>query len=289
MPTLRALECFVAVADAGSITDAAARLHLSQPAVSGQIAQLEREAGTALLERLARGARVTTAGAALLPEARRAVESAARAVDAARAAASGRGGRLRVGVVESLTVPVVAPVLRDWHRRRPEVLVEVLEVSSAERLAATREAGLVDLTVGPAGGDGARDEVIGIERGVVVLADDDPLAAGDRVAWRALAERGVVHFHADNSLGAWIDQAAAEHGIALRAVHRTRSAVTAAALAAAGLAPAIVPASAVGRGQTVRPLRPGLERRIVATASRSDALANRFRDDLVRRGLRDMR
>ncbi|WP_290053544.1 helix-turn-helix domain-containing protein, partial [Amycolatopsis solani] len=70
MPTLRALECLGAVLDAGSITEAAARLHLSQPALSHQIGALERELGAPVLERLPRGVRPTAAGRAILADAR---------------------------------------------------------------------------------------------------------------------------------------------------------------------------------------------------------------------------
>lgn len=57
MATLRALECLVALVDAGSLTRAAALLHMSQPALSHQIAALEREMETVVAERLPRGIR----------------------------------------------------------------------------------------------------------------------------------------------------------------------------------------------------------------------------------------
>jgi DNA-binding transcriptional ArsR family regulator len=68
MTTLRALECLVAVVDEGSVTAAAAALHMSQPALSHQIAALERELGTPVVERLGRGVRVTAAGRAAAGE-----------------------------------------------------------------------------------------------------------------------------------------------------------------------------------------------------------------------------
>src|SRR5690349_14536985 len=97
MPSLRALECLVAVADVGSITQAARLLHSSQPAVSHQLAALEREARTTLLRREPRGVVLTPAGRAAVGEARRAVESAASAVRLARAAGRAGGGTLRLG------------------------------------------------------------------------------------------------------------------------------------------------------------------------------------------------
>ncbi|WP_307168010.1 LysR family transcriptional regulator [Streptomyces sp. B3I7] len=91
MPSFRALECLIAVADTGSITQAALLLHSSQPAVSHQIASLEREASTALLRREARGVRLTAAGRAAVADARRAVEAATAAVRSARGCGGTRG------------------------------------------------------------------------------------------------------------------------------------------------------------------------------------------------------
>ena len=59
MVSMRALECLVAIVDQGSLTKAAAALHMSQPALSHQIAAIERELGTAVVERLPRGIRPT--------------------------------------------------------------------------------------------------------------------------------------------------------------------------------------------------------------------------------------
>ncbi|MET0698029.1 MAG: LysR family transcriptional regulator, partial [Mycobacterium sp.] len=75
MPSLRALECLVAIADTGSITQAARLLRLSQPAVSHQLSMLEREAQTILFLREARGLKLTPAGRAAVGDARQAIDA----------------------------------------------------------------------------------------------------------------------------------------------------------------------------------------------------------------------
>jgi DNA-binding transcriptional LysR family regulator len=70
MTTLRTLECLIALVDHGSISAAAAALNMSQPAVSHQIAALEKELGVSMVERLRRGVRITTAGRATAEHAR---------------------------------------------------------------------------------------------------------------------------------------------------------------------------------------------------------------------------
>ncbi len=101
MAWLRALECLVAVADTGSITQAAQLLHSSQPAVSHQPAALERETRTALLRQEPRGIRLTAAGRAAVADARRAIEAAASAVGSARAVGEAAGGVPRLACAQS--------------------------------------------------------------------------------------------------------------------------------------------------------------------------------------------
>ncbi len=89
MASMRTLECLVAIVDQGSLTKAAAVLHISQPALSHQIAAIERELGTPVIERLPRGTRPTAAGLAAAAEARIALAAADRAVMAGRRVAAG--------------------------------------------------------------------------------------------------------------------------------------------------------------------------------------------------------
>jgi len=86
---LRRLECFIAVAETGSVRAAARRLHVTPPSLSQQLRVLEDEIGGPLLERLPRGMRLTAAGRALLPEARAAVLAAQSSARSARAACTG--------------------------------------------------------------------------------------------------------------------------------------------------------------------------------------------------------
>jgi DNA-binding transcriptional LysR family regulator len=132
MPSLRAFECLLAAADLGSVTRAARHLHLSQPAISHQLAALEREAGTALLTRDRRGVHLTAAGRAALPEARRAVDAAGDAIRLARAVGQGVGGIVRVVCAQSLTVALLAPVLARWNLDRPNVVISLRESTDPE-------------------------------------------------------------------------------------------------------------------------------------------------------------
>ncbi|EME63362.1 LysR family transcriptional regulator [Amycolatopsis decaplanina] len=287
MPTLRSLECLVAVLDAGSVTEAAARLHLSQPALSHQLAALEKEIGTPLVERLPRGVRPTTAGRAVAADARAALDAADRVVTVGRAVASGSEGMLRVACAESMTVGLLAPVLREWRRRRPGVRIALSELSSADEIAALVESGAADLAVGPRPTRWTGPaELIGREE-ILVAAARNHGFTGD-VTFTRLAAEPIVHYHPDNGLGGWLDALAAEHGVTLTAATRTRNVATAAQLAAAGLGVALVPATAITgpfHGGLHR-LAPSSSRDVVTlTLTPNDPFVRRFGADLRRRGI----
>jgi DNA-binding transcriptional LysR family regulator len=93
------LRYFLAVADEGQITRAAAKLHIAQPALTQAIRQLESELGVALLERHARGVTLTAAGEAFLPKARTAVASEQAAALSARTLSRSERGVLEIGFV----------------------------------------------------------------------------------------------------------------------------------------------------------------------------------------------
>src|ERR1700677_2997693 len=95
----RQLEYFVAVAEEANFTRAAARVHISQSGVSAQVARLERELGTALIDRSARTATLTAAGGAVLDHARHALASAAAERQTVQEINGLLRGRLRIGMV----------------------------------------------------------------------------------------------------------------------------------------------------------------------------------------------
>jgi DNA-binding transcriptional LysR family regulator len=142
MTTLRTLECLVALVDTGSVTGAAAALRMSQPALSHQIASLERELGTPVVERLPRGVRVTAAGRAVAEDARVALEAADRAVRVGHRVGAGVGGRPRIACAETMTawllVPGTPAVEVAARPLRPRVRREVVAIIGAPSDALVR-------------------------------------------------------------------------------------------------------------------------------------------------------
>jgi DNA-binding transcriptional LysR family regulator len=262
--------------------------------LSQQIAGIERELGTAVVERLPRGIRPTAAGLAAVAEARIALAAADRAVLAGRRVATGAGGRIRIACAETMTAWVLVPVLRSWRRRFPDVELDLAEYTSADRMLAVLRGGGADVIVGPP--PTAADEhveVLGSEEIVVVAAPGHRFAGLAAVPLAELSAEPLVHYHRDNGNAVWLDRFAAQRGVVLpQPTLRTGSPRTAAQLAAAGMGVAIVPFSALTPrpGATIRSLGPPeLRQVVVVVAAPHDELLRRFVADLRRRGLPDSR
>jgi DNA-binding transcriptional LysR family regulator len=294
MVSMRALECLVTIVEQGSLTQAAAVLHMSQPALSHQIAAMERELGTPVIERLPRGIRPTAAGLAAAAEGRIALAAADRAVMAGRRVAAGAGGRIRIACAETMTAWALVPVLRAWRRRFPDVELDLKEYTSADRMLEVLLGGGADITVGPPPTrTDEHVEVLGREEILVVASPEHRFADLDAVPLAELAAEPLVHYNPGNGNAVWVDQFAAQRGVVLpQPALRTGSPRTAAQLAASGMGVAIVPFSALTPrpGGTIRPLDPpALRDVIVIVAAPHDDLLRRFVGDLTRRGLPDAR
>ena len=134
MVSMRALECLVTIVEHGSLTKAAAALHMPPSALSHQIAAIERELGTPVLERLATRDQADRGRARRRGRGAVALAAADRAVIAGRRVAARTGRRIRIACAETMTAWVLVPVLRGWRRRFPDVGLDLKEYTSADRM-----------------------------------------------------------------------------------------------------------------------------------------------------------
>ncbi|MGW2559130.1 LysR family transcriptional regulator [Streptomyces sp. NPDC001514] len=125
MLDVRRMQVLRAVVSTGSVTAAATRLGYTPSAVSQQIAALEKEAGMALLERVGRGVRPTTAGLLLAEHAAAISRQVAEAETALADLREGRTGRLSVRYFATVGAPLVAPALARLRRDHPGVQVDL--------------------------------------------------------------------------------------------------------------------------------------------------------------------
>lgn len=143
-PTVRQLECALAVLHHENFSRAAESLFLSQPALSAQVKQLEELLGAQLFERGRHGALVTPVGRELLARARQVLDEADGLVELARAATQPFCGDLRLGVIPTVApymLPHVMPAIAEVY---PDLRL-VLREDQTDRLVAACEAGELDL------------------------------------------------------------------------------------------------------------------------------------------------
>lgn len=133
------LRTFAAVAEEGHLTRAAERLHLSQPAVSGQIKALESQFEVRLFDRLTTGMELTAAGRELLAHAKMVLGAADALLQTARNLKGGISGTLRIGTVSDPTTIRVGELLRCAVRRFPGLELELHREVSGVALEHVRE------------------------------------------------------------------------------------------------------------------------------------------------------
>lgn len=137
---LRHIRYFLAVAEEGSFTRAAARIGIGQPPLSLQIKDLEAEVGTQLFHRVPHGAELTEAGRAFRDAVATMPAQAADASHAARRAARGETGSLALGCIGSAVInPIVSTAIRGFRRAWPDVDLSFEEASSAALSAGLRD------------------------------------------------------------------------------------------------------------------------------------------------------
>jgi len=275
---LRQLAYVVAVAEESSFTKAAARAHVAQPAISQQIAQLERELGQRLFDRSDRRVRLTPAGEAFLPYARTALEATAVGRDAVASLHGVLAGRLIIGTIPCPPDWLNAR-LAEFARRHPAVRLTV-HVASPETLADEVATGSLDtaligvmnprLPAGPAGQrlrPSLASQTVSIEPLVVGVTADHPLAQSPGVTLTDLKDESFVTLTSGTGLRAVVEAAAAAAGFTIDVKAEATDLVTLTDLVAQGIGVGVFPESVTvrARGQLVAiPLiRPRLKRHLV--------------------------
>lgn len=271
--TLRQLSYALTIAELGSVTAAAERLHLSQPSLSQQLRALEREVGVDLFVRGNRGLVPTEAGRRFLVEARVAVDAARRARTAAQACDGQITGNLVVAVERSHALALLPAALRQLRSIHPDLRIEVLEAEDCAELQRLVRDGIADLAVGGMNPSPGLDfQSLGEEVFVVVLPPGDLLLERSTVPMGALAGHPWVRHTGGCVEQALFDQAMGRLNTGVDTVAKASQASAAVALAAAGIGVTLVPAGVVPveASHLARPLEPPLSR-AVQVATRSPA------------------
>lgn len=271
---LTPLKSFVAVAREGHLTRAAQALGLTQPAVSGQLARLEEELGTALFHRTPKGMELTDAGAVFLEHVERALVDVADGVAAVAELQGVQRGTLSVGGGATATTYLMPPLLSAFHERFPGVRLYVREAGSHAVMAAVL-AGELDLGVITVSDEAparlavqpwVQDEL------VLIVPPGHALEGREQFQWSELEGAPLVLFEAGSAVRQRIDSALVAAGVTPEIVMELRSIESIQQMVAQGIGAAFVSRFALGAHRTGLVPRTGAARlrRELAVVHRAD-------------------
>ena len=286
----RQLRAFVALADTRNFTRAAAACHLSQPAFSALVKQLETAVDAKLFDRSTRSVHLTAEGAEFEESARRLLADFGTALAGIGDRAARRRGRAAVALLPSLAADWLPKVLADFHAAYPGIELAVDDVLSEPCIESVRS-GRSDFALAAIRAD--TPELV-----AVPFCSDDfhlvcpaahPLNALTTIRPRDVAAYPFIHLSRKSSVRQYID--AATHPKPIVSVLEVDQLATVSGMIRAGLGISVVPALTLyqfaGPDLAAKPLRwPGLKRRIYLVRRRDQSLsiaARELHDWLVAR------
>ena len=239
---LRHLATLQAIDEAGSLVEAAERLHVTQSALSHQLKDLEHRLGVALIVRRTRPIRFTTAGGRVLALARQVLPQVRRTETELRRLAAGQSGRLHIAIECHSCFQWLMPALDRFHEAWPEVELDLSAAFSFTPQAALVRGDLdMVITSDPVDNDAVRYLPLFRYELVLAVARQSALAGARAVAPRALAEETLITYPVEHErldvFTAFLDPAG----------------VAPAALRTAELTPMMVQLVAAGRGVAALP------------------------------------
>jgi DNA-binding transcriptional LysR family regulator len=216
---IRQILYFKAVADCGSFAKASEHLHISQPAISAQIGQLETELNAELLVRHARGVRLTTAGSIFLAHGR---DILAR-IEQARAAVSESvgevSGSVTIAMMTTIANVVAAPLLERANQLYPKLDLKIFEALSGE-VSAWHASGRFDLSVlYLPEGHGVDNAIPFLEEALYLLGPiEEARPQGMPIAFADLQGLPIHHTSRIHACRLLLDSASNKEGVALNIV-----------------------------------------------------------------------
>jgi DNA-binding transcriptional LysR family regulator len=244
--TLRQVRAFVVVARFSSFTRAADLLHLTQPALTVQIRQLEQALGVKLFDRSTRAVELTRTGRELLPVLERLLGEFDAVVVSTREMATMRYGTVRMAALPSVAATVLPPLIARFKQRHPHIRITVRD-SVGERINAMVREEIVDFGIGSDVEPDAELETIPLfedEMRAVVPASH-PLGKQTEVMLDRLIDEPLILMDTQSSVRSLVDRAFADRGHLAVSAYEVTYMSTAIGLVRAGLGIAILPSTAI--------------------------------------------
>ncbi|WP_183247522.1 LysR family transcriptional regulator [Bradyrhizobium sp. cir1] len=270
------LQSFLVVIECGGFSAAAERLHLSQPAVSLQVRQLEKSLKASLIERVGRTAKPTAAGVALLAHAHQINAAVDLALDAVARQTGGTAGRVRLGTGATACIFLLPPVLKQLRSSLPALEITVTTGNTAE-IAKAVEDNVIDIGLVTMPVTGRSFEITPVMQDEFVLISPRDMPLPARITPAVLASKPVILFEPGGNTRRVADQWLIRGGVPLKPLMSLGSVEAIKEMVRAGLGCAILPGMAVSaaakpRDLVVRSLSPRLYRRLALVIRRDKRL-----------------
>ncbi len=239
------LEAFIAVAETGSFSSAAERVHVTQPAISKRIAQLEEHLGCRLFDRISRTVHLTEAGRALLPRAQRIQQEITETRQAIHDLSGEVSGNLRIAISHHIGLHRLPPVLKRFAGLNPEVslAVDFMDSEVAYDGVIHGHFEVAVITLAPEPHPRVHAETIWPDPLLPMVSSDHPLARQARVTIADLSRYPAVLPGPDTYTGRMIKKLFDEQGYSFSAMMATNYLETIKMLVSVGLGWSILPAT----------------------------------------------
>lgn len=266
---LAQLRLFVQVAELGSLTKAAVMLDTAQPAISRQISALEHQCGGRLFHRTGRGVALTELGQRVLPRVKALLLESRQLQEDIRATASVPSGEVIIGILPSLSLPLIERLFAATRERFPGIHLRVLEGSTGQ-VDEWLVSGRIDVAMLYRYGKGtAKNETpLASVDTYLVGPKGDSLTRAASVTFEKLHQLPLVLPGAPNALRVLLDQIAKKKGIELKVAIEADSIPLQRQLSASSGCYTLLPIHAVaadvdtGRLQAAQLVSPGIVRAI---------------------------
>ncbi|KUJ79152.1 LysR family transcriptional regulator [Microbulbifer flavimaris] len=211
--TVKQLRAFVAVAKTRSLAQASAQLHVSQPALSISIRNLEATVGGPLFSRDSRQLALTPEGAEFLGRAEQLLRSWDQSLDALQQRFRLQRGQLALAVIPAFALNRLPPLLAAFHREHPQINI-ILEDVVMERVVQSLLEGRAELGISFRPDDLSGLEFIPFDedRFVAITPAGHPLAGRKSLRWVDLAASPFIAMNRGSAVRRWTDQAFVEAG-----------------------------------------------------------------------------
>ncbi|MEH6582755.1 MAG: LysR family transcriptional regulator [Halioglobus sp.] len=246
--TIKQLQAFVAVAKSRSFAEACALVHLSQPALSIAIKNLEEAVGGKLLERTTRSVALTTEGAEFYPVVQRLLSDWDGALEDVHNLFALRRGKLDIAAMPTFASSLLPEILADYHRQFSDINVTVHDVI-AESVVDMVRSGRVELgvTFDPGEAQDLDFQPLFRDKMVAVLPKQHPLLKKTQLKWRELQNYPYIALQRPSSIRLLVDQILQDHDIALTPAFEAHQLASIGRMVTAGLGISTVPALSSGQ------------------------------------------